>query len=130
MKNVNFEVDNGKLNTDNFLELVNKIWPGKYDGFKTEKALKQTKNICAWCDNQLIGCVRLLTDGYYFSTITEILVHPDFQKKGIGAQLMEMVFELSPSSLSFGVQEGNEGFFTKIGYERGLDSYQKKKERS
>jgi len=130
MEKINVEPDNGKLNADNFLELVNKIWPGKYDKSKTEKALMKTQNICAWDENQLIGCVRLLTDGYYFSTITEILVHPDFQKKGVGAQLMEMIFELSSSSLSFGVQPGNEGFFTKIGYERGLDSYQKKKERN
>ena len=42
---------------------------------------------------------------------------------------MEMVFELSPSSLSFGVQAGNEGFFSKLGYEKGLDSYYKKKDR-
>jgi len=97
MGKVNFEIDSGKLNSDNFLKLVNKVWPGKYDKSKIEGALIKTKNICAWNDE---------------------------------SKLMEMVFEISPSSLSFGVQPGNGAFFTKIGYNKGLDSYQKKKHRN
>ena len=57
-----------------------------------------------------MGCVRLLSDGYFFSTITEILVDPRYQNQGVGSKLMKLVFRESPSSLSFGIQPGKEAF--------------------
>lgn len=97
---------------------------------QSQEALNRTLNITAWQENELVGCVRLLSDGYFFSTITEILVDPEYQNLGIGSKLMEIAFRESPSTLSFGVQAGNESFFTKLGYEKGLDSYQMKKNRN
>jgi GNAT superfamily N-acetyltransferase len=41
-------------------------------------------NMTAWDEDRLVGCARLLTDGYFLTTITEILVLPDYRKKGIG----------------------------------------------
>ena len=38
--------------------------------------------------------------------------------------------QISPSSLTFGVQPGKEVFFERLGYEKGLRSYQKKKDRN
>ncbi|MDM5317363.1 GNAT family N-acetyltransferase [Fictibacillus sp. b24] len=75
------------------------------------------------------GCVRLLTDGYFFGTITEILVHPDYEGKGIGKELMDLAWELSPTSLFIGAQPGKEAFFEKAGFTKSIQSYQKKKER-
>jgi len=118
------------LDASIFLNLVNRIWPGKYDIEKTRASLNNTINITAWQNNRLVGSVRVLSDGYFFSTITEILVDPEFQKQGIGAKLMEMASDVSPSSLSFGSQPGNEAFFEKLGFEKGLISYQKKKDRN
>ena len=34
----------------------------------------QTINITAYENEALIGCLRILTDGYYFGTITELLL--------------------------------------------------------
>ena len=126
--NIKYSTDHN-LSASTFLNLVNKVWPGKYHSEKSEIALKKTTNITAWHNCTLVGCVRLLTDGYFYSTITEILVHPDYQGQGIGSKLMELVYKLSPSSLAFGVQSGNEAFFSKLGYEKGLETYQKKKDR-
>lgn len=30
----------------------------------------------------LVGCLRILTDGYFFGTITELLVLPEYQRPG------------------------------------------------
>jgi GNAT superfamily N-acetyltransferase len=35
-----------------------------------------------------VGCVRVLTDGYFFATIPEILVLPVYRRRGIGWELM------------------------------------------
>ena len=106
------------------------VWPGDYQVDKTKAALQKTVNSTAWEGERLVGCVRLLTDGYFFSTISEILVDPAFQKLGIGSQLMRLAWENAPSSLAFGVQPGNEAFFEKLGYKTGLPSYQQKKDRN
>lgn len=129
MDNIEYRTASKKLSVSAFLALVNKIWPGDFNEIQSQDALNRTINITAWREKELVGCVRLLTDGYFFSTITEVLVDPNYQNHGIGSRLMELAFKESPSSLSFGVQAGNEPFFMKLGYEKGLDSYQMKKDR-
>ena len=66
-----YRVDDQELETPVFLSFVNKIWPGNYDVDKTRAALAKTLNITAYDGQGLVGCLRVLTDGYYFGTITE-----------------------------------------------------------
>lgn len=66
-----YRVDDQELETSVFLSFVNKVWPGNYDVDKTRAALSKTLNITAYDGQVLVGCLRILTDGYYFGTITE-----------------------------------------------------------
>ena len=66
-----YRVDDQELETPVFLSFVNKIWPGNYDVDKTRAALSKTLNITAYDGQVLVGCLRILTDGYYFGTLTE-----------------------------------------------------------
>lgn len=94
----------------------------------TQNALDKIIDITAWNDNNiLIGCVRILTHGYYFGTIPDIFVAPEYQGRGIGKKLMELAWEASPTSLFFGSQPGIEGFFEKLGFTKSMRSYEKKK---
>ncbi len=127
---INYTINDPRLNAEAFLSLVQRVWPGNYNEEKTGKALKKTLNISAWEGEKLIGTVRILTDGYYFGTIPEILVDPAYQGKGIGKKLMEKAWELSPTSIFLGAQPGKEGFFEKLGFERSLTSFQRKKPRN
>ena len=42
---------------------------------------------------QLIGMVRVVGDGASVILIQDLLVHPEYQRKGIGSQLMRAVLE-------------------------------------
>ena len=130
MKNLRICAPDSQLDPLVFLNLVQRVWPGTYDADRTATALEKSINFTAWDGEKLIGCARLLTDGYFFSTIPEILVDPTYQKTGVGQALMEKLWLFSPSSLAFGVQSGNEGFFEKLGYEKGLPMYRKRKDRN
>lgn len=121
-------VDDYELDAKVFLSLANSVWPGKYDVEKTQNALKKTINITAYEENQLIGCIRILSDGYYFGTITELLVLPEFQKKGIGSKLLDLAKIHTPTSLYFGAQPGVEEFYEKNGCQKDMQSYMIKKE--
>lgn len=54
-------------------------------------------------------------DGYFFGTITELLVMPEYQKHGIGSRLLQLAKEASPTMLYFGAQPGVDPFYEKNG---------------
>lgn len=115
--------DDKMLEADLFIEMANQVWPGDYDVRRMQLALDKTINITAWDDKKLIGCIRILSDGYLFGTISEILVLNEYQKQGIGKELMQRAAEISPTSLFFGAQPEAEGFYEKLKIEKSLQSY-------
>ena len=118
-----YRIDDKRLTASVFLPFVNQVWPGDYDIEETQNALSKTTNITAYDGNRLVGCLRILSDGYFFGTITELLVLPDYQKKGIGSRLLQLAKENTPTMLYFGAQPGMEAFYEKNGCQRSLQSY-------
>ena len=124
-----YKVDDKKLNASTFLSFVNQVWQGDYDIERTKEALSKTLNITAYDDKVLVGCLRILSDGYYFGTITELLVLPEYQKQGVGSRLLQLAKDNTPTMLYFGSQPGVEGFYEKNGCQKGLQSYTTEKKR-
>lgn len=126
---MNYKVDDKQLQAEVFLEFVNQIWPGNYDEERTQNALSKTLNITAYDGEKLIGCLRILSDGYYFGTITELLVLPEYQNKGIGSHLLQLAKANTPTMLYFGSQPGTEDFYEKNCCKKGMQSYTIEKKR-
>ena len=124
-----YRTNDTRLAAAEFISFVNQIWPGNYDLEKADQALKKTLNITVYDCTQLVGCLRILTDGYFFGTITELLVLPEYQKKGVGSELLRLAKENAPTMLFFGAQPGVEGFYEKNGCQKSLQSYTIEKER-
>ena len=118
-----YKVNDQELNASTFITFVNRVWPGDYDVDKTQAALSRTLNITAYDEKELVGCLRILSDGYYFGTITELLVLPKYQKQGIGSRLLTLAKDNTPTMLYFGAQPGAEGFYEKNGCQKSLQSY-------
>lgn len=118
-----YRFDDRSLTAQVFLPLVNQVWSGDYDGAKTQAALEKTIQVTAYDGPVLVGCLCILTDGYYFGTITELLVLPSYQKQGIGSHLLQLAREHTPTMLYFGAQPGLEPFYEKNGCQRSLTSY-------
>ena len=124
-----YKVDNQRLRAPEFIAFVNMVWPGEYDPIKTQDALSKTLNITAYDGDRLVGCLRILSDGYFFGTITEMLVLPDYQNKGIGSRLLALAKDNTPTKLYFGSQPGKEAFYEKNGCRRGFPSFVIEKKR-
>ena len=124
-----YRVNDTRLAAVEFISFVNQIWPGNYDLEKVDQALKKTLNITVYDYTRLVGCLRILTDGYFFGTITELLVLPEYQKNGVGSELLRLAKENTPTMLFFGAQPGVEGFYEKNGCQKSLQSYVIEKER-
>ncbi|MCI9432706.1 MAG: GNAT family N-acetyltransferase [Oscillospiraceae bacterium] len=124
-----YRADDRELQATMFIEFVNQVWPGNYDMERTQDALSKTINITAYDGERLVGCLRILTDGCYFGTITELLVLPEYQRRGIGSRLLQLARDSAPTMLYFGAQPGVEAFYEKNGCEKGLQSYVIRKKR-
>lgn len=120
---IHYMNDDKRLQAAVFIEMADQVWPGSYDAELMQKAIKKTINITAWDQNKLVGCVRILSDGYLFGTISEILVLKEYQKQGIGKELMRRAVEISPTSLFFGAQPEAEGFYKKLNLQKSLQSF-------
>lgn len=118
-----YKVDDKELTAITFIPFVNQIWQGDYDIERTQCALSRIRNITAYDNKMLIGCLRILTDGYFFGTITELLVLPEYQKQGVGSKLLQLAKENTPTMLYFGAQPEAEGFYEKNGCQKSLQSY-------
>ena len=126
---IKYTVNDRELSTTEFIELANNVWPRDYKEDLIKVALSNTINITARDNGKIVGCVRILTDYVFFGTITEILVLPTYQGKGIGKALMRLVEDTTPTNLYFGAQPYAEEFYNKLGYQKGIQSYVIKKKR-
>ena len=125
-----YKINDTKLAASTFIPFVNQIWQGDYNMERTQTALSKTLNITAYDNERLVGCLRILTDGYFFGTITELLVLPEYQKQGVGSRLLELAKENTPTMLYFGAQPGIEAFYEKNSCQRSLQSYMIEKPRN
>lgn len=126
---MDYKVDDKGLNASMFISFVHQVWPGDYDMERTKSALSKTLNITAYDQKELVGCLRILSDGYYFGTITELLVLPQYQKQGVGSKLLQLAKDNTPTMLYFGSQPDVEKFYEKNGCQKSLQSYMIKKGR-
>jgi ribosomal protein S18 acetylase RimI-like enzyme len=121
MADIAYEVGFG---AEDFVALAQRVWPRDYSVVEAAAALQRTINIGAWDERRLVGSVRVLTDGYFFATIPEILVDPAYQRRGIGRRLMELALERSPrGKVAFAAQPQSVEFFDRIGCRRRLTSF-------
>ena len=120
---IEYKVDDKEMNASFFVSFVNQIWQGDYNIERTQAALSKTINITAYDGNVLVGCLRILSDGYYFGTITELLVLPQYQRQGIGTKLLHLAKCNTPTILYFGAKPEAEEFYKKNGCQKSLQSY-------
>ena len=50
--------------------------------------------ISCWLEDKLVGIIRSMDDGYWSANIDCLLVHKDYQGKGIGRKLLEVLLAL------------------------------------
>ena len=69
-------------------ELVN--WDGRVEKFK-QKLGNTYFCVACFADDALVGYVDVVSDGVDDAYIRDLVVHPDYQRRGIGSKLLDMV---------------------------------------
>ena len=80
--------------------------------------LNSTLVISAWERDLLVGFARVLSDKVFRATLWDVIVHPDYQKQGVGSLLIEKI--LSHPSLKtidrFWLNTKQPDFYEKFGF--------------
>lgn len=52
--------------------------------------------LTAWAGAELVGILRGWTDGAYDGYVCDLAIHPDYQKRGVGRELLRLAVEMDP----------------------------------
>ncbi|HXF01622.1 MAG TPA: GNAT family N-acetyltransferase, partial [Arthrobacter sp.] len=74
---------------------------------------------------ELIGLARVISDGASICYLQDVLVHPDFQRRGIGRRLVESVLQpfshVRQKVLLTDDEAGQKAFYESLGYTHVTD---------
>ena len=84
-------------------------------------------SVSIYHDKNLIGFGRIISDGIYQTLICDVMIHPDYQKQGIGKKLMKALLSKCEKEGIKWVQlfcaKGKQEFYQKLGFKtRELDA--------
>jgi GNAT superfamily N-acetyltransferase len=98
---------------------------GLHDIAVIERALPNSLyGVCAYSDGTLVGMARVIGDGGLTYYIQDVIVHPDFQRQGIGTLIMDRVMDYisthasQNSVVGLMAAAGKEPFYEKYGFNR------------
>jgi GNAT superfamily N-acetyltransferase len=79
----------------------------------------------AYADGLLVGFGRTVDDGQYYALIADLIVHPDYQNRGIGSRIL---YELEKSLTTYAFTTltsvaGKEAFYTRHGWLKQTTSF-------
>jgi GNAT superfamily N-acetyltransferase len=75
-------------------------------------------------DEQLVAMGRVIGDGALFFYLQDVVVHPDYQHKGLGAAVMQSIEQYLQREAKAGATvallaaEGREGCYEQFGYQQ------------
>ncbi|SCA57607.1 hypothetical protein MTBPR1_60120 [Candidatus Terasakiella magnetica] len=122
MKKWNVQTNTRFLKAKNITELYNNVWSA--DGFEYDISFETfDKMFSQGCygffvfeEQKLIGMARVFSDDVMTSWVAEVIVHPSWQKKGVGSALTDAVKRrFSHTSIYLESLLHNEEFFVKNG---------------
>lgn len=77
-----------------------------FNNIPLKQAQTGLKNSCyivaAKCADKTVGMARLISDGGYVAYIADVIVSPEFQKRGIGKAMIHKILEYIRSSMEEG----------------------------
>jgi ribosomal protein S18 acetylase RimI-like enzyme len=78
--------------------------------------------LCAEVDGKTVGMARIVGDGGIIFYIQDVIVHPDYQRQGIGTKLMDRIMDrirekaVQNTVVGLMASKGREPFYKRYGF--------------
>ncbi len=85
----------------------------------TTAMMNSTNVVTAWDEDRLVGIIRSMDDSVWNANIDCLIVHKDYQNRGIGSLLLTEMLKLLGKIMYISVspnEEKNIGFYEKFGF--------------
>ncbi|MDP9807072.1 ribosomal protein S18 acetylase RimI-like enzyme [Trueperella bonasi] len=78
-----------------------------------------TRVVTAWDDEQLVGLARVISDRATIAYLQDILVDPEYQRRGVGRELLHQAlepFNVRQTVLLTDAEPGQRAFYESVGF--------------
>jgi ribosomal protein S18 acetylase RimI-like enzyme len=116
---VSIKYGTGHLNWTDVCEIFKLAPLGTRDPKKLQLAAENSHTVVsAFADEKLVGFGRAISDGQYQSAIYDVVVLPEFQRQGIGSEILKALLERLPkkTTVLIFVAPGKHAFYRKFGF--------------
>jgi aralkylamine N-acetyltransferase len=119
MRTLRFQYDSLGVDWQDLVQLFKAASLGGRAGDKVRRAFENSAVVCFAKDGErLVGAARALSDGEYHATIYDVVVHPDYQRQGVGSRLMSELLARLPVWRVLLVADGEaKRFYQRLGFE-------------
>lgn len=116
-----------RLDRDIYFSLRESIGWHNFSKTQTEKALQNSVyDVVAYDSDVLIGMGRLVGDGALYCYVQDVVVHPDYQGRGIGTEILnqllayidQIIEEDGRMSVGLVAAQGKESFYEQFGFKQ------------
>lgn len=122
----NFKYKEALPAINDYMELFNSTgWNEKYKFTKDDLGIAIKNSwyvISVYRNEKLIGFGRVISDGIHHAFIVDMIVHPDYQRKRIGGELLDKLVERCTSYQIRDIQlfaaKDKYGFYEKYNFKR------------
>jgi len=75
--------------------------------------------VTAWENESLVGVGRAISDGLFYTAVFDVLVHPEYQRRGIGTKIMrEILTYFAGTSFLLTTTENTDKFYERFGFRK------------
>lgn len=117
-------IQENNLTYEEYLDIIETIgwkFPSKR---LLEKSLSNSETVKYVVNNETVGMARLVTDYGYIALVADVIVKPEYQRKGIGKKLINNLLERAKASLEEGeammiqllAADGKKAFYEQFGF--------------
>ncbi len=116
---VQFQFDSQGVDWLDLLQLFKVANLGGREGDKVRRAFEKSNVVCFAKDQmRLVAAGRALSDGEYHATIYDVVVDPEYQRRGIGSQVMiELLARLPVWRVLLVADREVQPFYRRLGFD-------------
>ncbi len=117
-------IQENNLTYEEYVDIIETIgW--KYPSKRLlEKSLSNSETVKYVVNNETVGMARLVTDYGYIALVADVIIKPEYQRKGIGKKLINNLLERAKASLEEGeammiqllAADGKKAFYEQFGF--------------